>query len=158
MTKSRWGWLGGWALAVLLVVVMGNVAAARLLRGPEVAFPPVGRVTRLLVIGAGGKDTLRDVREPAEIARVLSFVDARRTSWTAPWYGVPVPRVRAELYDGGTFKGSFGVGPNFFETVRQGAFVSRPAGRPEVDSILGLLRVPPEAMKARRPSSDAQQH
>ena len=59
----------------------------------------------------------------------------------APWYGVPVPTIVADFYDGETFKGHLGVGSSFFETQREGDFWSKSAPRSEIQQFLSLVGV-----------------
>lgn len=52
-----------------------------------------------------------------------------------------MPKVEAEFFDGQRFKGSFGVGENFFETQREGGFFSKTASSNGVREFLTLLNV-----------------
>lgn len=81
------------------------------------------------------------IADSARISQIIAFVDSHREGWYVPWYGIPVPDVSVEFYNGTEFKGSFGVGKNFLETQRDGGFYSQDATPDEVSSFLAL-RVP----------------
>jgi hypothetical protein len=81
----------------------------------------------------------REISDPESIQRIVAFVDANKEGWRVPWYGVPVPAVTVEFYDGKTFRGSFGVGKDFFETQRDGGFWSKDAKSDEVGRFLDLV-------------------
>ncbi len=76
-----------------------------------------------------------------KIQQIVAFVDKQRSGWACPWYGIPVPQVVANFYDGDTFKGHFGMGLNFFETQREGDFASKDASAEQCRDFLALIGV-----------------
>jgi len=102
-------------------------------------FPPVGVVTRAEVREASYADV--EITDPAQLATLVTFIDARRDGWEVPPAGVPVGTIRVTLYRGTRVLGSFGAGAEFFDIQRGGAFFSRPASPDEVQHFRELLRV-----------------
>ena len=125
--------------SLLLLAVAGCGEPARIPPLPDFAG-----ATRVVVTGSRGDDTLAVLNEPAAVARLIRFVDARNVGWEVPWAGVPVPQVRADFYDHSDFRGSFGAGPGFFETHRAGVFASREASREELLEFARLISVASE--------------
>ena len=116
-------------------------------------MPPVGPLTRVVVIddrSAGGRDTLAVISEPARLAALAAYVDARRAEWGRPWYGIPVPQVSAYLYTASGFAGHVGAGPNFLEVQRLGTFASRSASQAELQEFARLLGVSTSSFQVRR--------
>jgi len=101
------------------------------------SFPVVEGTTRIDV--RTNLDSLGTVTDPARIAGVLAFVNARRTGWEQPWAGVPVGTLGVTFYRGRDVQGSFSVGPGFFETQREGDFFSRDATSQEITQFRALL-------------------
>ncbi len=102
------------------------------------SFPPVGVVTRAEVRETSHADV--ELTDPAQLAALVTFIDARRDGWEVPWAGVPVGTISVTLYRGPQVLGSFGAGAEFFDTQRDGAFFSRPASPTEVQRFRELLR------------------
>src|SRR5580704_2097171 len=97
-------------------------------------FSPLGPITaaELRVSASDGSKYIWKISDPGEISRIAAFVDFHRTGWGTPWYGVPVPVVEVEFFDGQKLKGTFGAGKDFFETQRDGSFVSKSASSSEI--------------------------
>jgi hypothetical protein len=112
----------------------------------EHAFPNLGQVTRIRVVDNMSRELRPEITDRQKIDQIAEFVDARRSGWTKPWYGIPVPSVCAEFYDGSSLKGQFGAGINFFETNRNN-FWSRNATPSEVQQFLDMVGVPREKIK-----------
>jgi hypothetical protein len=104
-------------------------------------FSTLGPVTSVAIVGHGGTNELVKITDQQVVFQIVAFVDSRRTGWETPWYGIPVPTIRAEFFNGAQFKGSFGSGTNFFETQREGAFCSQSASPSDVRRFLDLLGV-----------------
>ncbi|MDB5308843.1 MAG: hypothetical protein JWO38_3045 [Gemmataceae bacterium] len=112
---------------LLIGVLIAALALAGCCLGPwGTSYPPLGRVTRIEVRDLSN-NRLRVMDDPAEIQRVVEYIDGHRHGWNwmSGWAGVPVPQITAEFYDGSEFKGHFGVGPGFFECQREGDFASK---------------------------------
>ena len=132
---------------VLSVASLASTAACQS-SVPVPPFPDFGPAARVVVTGRGGGDTLAVLSAPADSARIAAlvrFANVRNSGWARPWYGVPVPRVTV-LFFGTEFQGSFGAGPNFFETQRSGDFASRAATPTEISEFTRLLGIPIETV------------
>lgn len=104
--------------------------------------PPLGNVTEIRVTVHGDDDNpIATITDPARISAIVEFVDARRSSWSVPFDGVPIPAVSAKFYDGETYEGHFAAGQTFFETNRTCRFCARSASSAEVRRFLDLLQV-----------------
>lgn len=112
-------------------------------------FSVLGPVTTINVTGSDASNLSPTITNSRTISQVVDFVDSHRTGWHTPWYGVPVPSVVIEFYNGTEFKGSFGVGKNFLETQRNGGFFSQSAAPDEVRGFLGLLAPKSDSQVAR---------
>lgn len=117
------------------------VAAAAGCSGAAPKLPDFADVTRIVVTGRGGAE-VETVKDARRIEAIVLFANARNHGWGTPWSGVPVPAFGATFYADGRCQGSFGAGPGFFESQRQGGFYSRDAEAEEVDEFARLLGVP----------------
>jgi hypothetical protein len=104
-------------------------------------YPALGSVTRVEVRDLSGK-TLRTIDDPAEVQRLVEYVDGHRRGWGSGWAGPPIPQVVAEFYNGSEFKGHFGVGPGFFECQREGDFASKNCWSWQERRFLELVGLP----------------
>ena len=132
------------ATAVIVLVIILLAVSAIVLghhKWNRRDFSTLGPVTSVTVVGLDGSKALVKITDPQVVFQIVAFVDSRRTGWETPWYGIPVPTVRAEFFNGAHFKGSFGSGANFFETHREGVFCSQSASSSEVRGFLDLLGV-----------------
>jgi hypothetical protein len=112
------------------------------------SFPAMGTVSVITVSGSGASTLSPKITEPARISQIISFVDSHRGGWYTPWYGIRVPTVSIEFYNGTEFKGSFGVGKNFLETQRDGGFYSQDATPDELNRFLTFLAPTPASQAA----------
>jgi hypothetical protein len=104
-------------------------------------FSAIGPVTSISVSGHDRSQETAAITDKWAVSEVIDFVDEHRTGWGKPWFGIPVPVESVQFYDGTKFKGSFGVGDNFFETQRDGDFFSQSASPNEVLRFLELVRL-----------------
>jgi hypothetical protein len=102
-------------------------------------FPMLGQVSSVNV--KLGSMPFVKITNPQKVSQIVAFVDSHRMGWMKPWYGIPVPAVTVEFFDGMVFKGSFGAGNAFFETQREGGFFSQSASPSEVHRFLDLAGV-----------------
>jgi hypothetical protein len=134
-----------WKAAAVIVLVITLLAVTTIVLGHHKwnrrDFSTLGPVTSVTVVGLNGSKELVKVTDQQVVYQIVAFVDSRRTGWETPWYGIPVPTIRAEFFNGAQFKGSFGSGTNFFETQREGVFCSRSASPSEVRRFLDRLGV-----------------
>lgn len=116
-------------LAVLLMA-MPLLASCGTKRG----FSPLGPVTtaNLWISASGGSKYGWKISDPKDLSRIATFVDSQRANWSTPWYGIPVPTVEVQLFDGQHLKETFGAGKNFFEAQRGGGFFSRNVSQREI--------------------------
>jgi hypothetical protein len=134
-------------LALLMVVSVTACGIGK--QGPPREFPMLGQVTSVnVVVGPDDSKVFIKVTDPQNVSHIVAFVDSYRTGWIKPWYGIPVPAVRAEFFNGTVFKGSFGVGDAFFETQRKGGFFSQSTSPSEVHHFLDLLGVDDKTFRA----------
>lgn len=113
--------------------------------GPPVrSYSPLGQVTRVEVKTGPSGDHVRVIDDPAEVGRIVEFVNGHRGGWggSSDWLGVPVPQVSAYFYSGSEFRGHFGVGPGFFECQREGDFSSKRCAGAEARQFLDLVGLP----------------
>lgn len=96
-------------------------------------FPPLGQVSaaNLWISAKDGSKYGWKISDPNDLSRIVAFVDSHRSDWSTPWFGVPVPIVEVQLFDGQQAQGSFGVGKDFLETQRD-AFFSQSASPGEI--------------------------
>ena len=125
-------------LGPLLIATAMAVGCCALTPGTK-TYSPLGPVTRVEVHVNGR--TVQVIDDPVRVARIVEYADAHRQDWggTSDMFGVPVPRVSADFYEGDKFRGHFGVGPGYFETQREGDFASRVASKREEREFLELL-------------------
>jgi hypothetical protein len=129
---------------VLIVLLLATVAVAGCCLGPwGDSYPLLGPITRVEVIDLSGK-TLRTIDDPEEVRRLVEFVDGHRHGWKwdSGWFGIPVPQLTADFYNGSKFQGHFGVGPGFFECQRVGDFASKGCWPRQEQRFLELVGLP----------------
>jgi hypothetical protein len=117
--------------------------------GGKKDFSPLGPVTSVTV-SISARDSskyLTKISDPKDLSRLVAFVDVRRTNWGTPWYGVPVPIIEAEFFDGERLTSTFGAGDHFFETQREGGFFSKSASSSEIRTFVELLGVDEATVK-----------
>ncbi len=85
---------------------------------------------------------LKILTEPEHIAQIVKSIDQNRYGWYMPIQGTPIPKIRLFLYNNGIFKGSFGIGEDFFATQRVGGkFDAKPASEEELQTFLNTIGV-----------------
>ena len=106
-------------------------------------FSSLGTITtaNLWISASDGSKYGWKISDPKDLSRLVTFVDSQRADWDAPWYGVPVPTVEVQLFDGQQGKGSFGVGKNFFETQREGGFFSKSTSASEIQGFFDAVNL-----------------
>lgn len=136
-------------MKVILISFLVSVALVSCGPPSVRSFPDIGRVTTIIVSGTGASNLSKKITDSQRISRIVAFVDAHRSGWGTPWYGVPVPSVVVEFYDGTEFKGHFGVGKNFLETQRDNrGFFSQSVTSDQVTTFLELLAPRPDSRAA----------
>jgi hypothetical protein len=112
-------------------------------------FPPLGPVTtaNLWISASDGSKYGWKISDPKDLSRIAAFVDSRRINWGTPWFGVPVPFVEVQLFDGEKGQGSFGVGRDFFETQREDGFFSKSASPSEIRGFFDVLNLDDATLK-----------
>ena len=100
----------------------------------------LGNVTRIEIKNSHD-EILNTIEDGEQIQKVVAFVKNQRSGWGRPWYGIPVPQIVANFYDGDRFKGHFGVGPRFFEIQQHGDFASKEASAEQCLEFLRCIGV-----------------
>jgi len=126
------------AVCVALIVTCTSLAAC----GRSHTTAQLPKVTRVEITDRNTQ-VLKRVENAAEISRIVSFVDQHRKGWMVPSGDIPIPRVHADFYDGPTFVAGFGVGRGFFETHRNGVFLSKTASESDQKKFLELIGLSP---------------
>ena len=126
------------AVCVALMVACTSFAAC----GRSHTTAQLPKVTRVEITDRNTQ-VLKRVENAAEISRIVSFVDQHRKGWMVPSGDIPIPRVHADFYDGPTFVAGFGVGRGFFETHRNGVFLSKTASESDQKKFLELIGLSP---------------
>lgn len=136
------------AFVVTLLIAASLLACGRNKRD----FSPVGPVTtaNLWVSARDGSKYGFKISDPKDLSRIVTFVNSQRANWGTPWFGIPVPFVEVQLFDGQQTKGSFGVGKDFFETQREGGFFSKNASPSEVRGFLDALNLDDASLRNLR--------
>jgi hypothetical protein len=120
------------AFVVLLASACGNAATTL----PAVATPDVIRIER-----NHPKQLLGELKDQEKVRAVVSFINARTSGWSVPWYGPPVGQVYLNLVKDEKVIGNFYVGPWFFGRDH-GNFWSQRATEKEVADLEALVNVP----------------
>jgi hypothetical protein len=115
----------------------------------ERELSPIEPITsaELWISASNGSKYIWKISDPKELSRIAAFVDSRRTGWSTPWYGVPVPTVEVRFFNAQQTRGSFGVGKDFFETQRDDAFFSKKATPGEISSFYAAANVDDATLK-----------
>jgi hypothetical protein len=129
------------ALCVAMAVTCTSFAAC----GRAHTVAELSKVTRVEITDRNTR-VLKRIEDKGEIFRIVSFVNQHRKGWTAPTTGLPIPRVHADLYEGPTFVAGFGVGRGFFETHRDGIFLSKNASESDQKKFLELIGLSPSIL------------
>jgi hypothetical protein len=92
---------------------------------------------------------LKTIEDASTICAFVAYVDNRRTGWGGfnDAFGVPVPFIVANVYDGNVFRGHVGLGNGFLEAQRDGGFASKAITNAEELEFLQILGVPPSAVR-----------
>ncbi len=124
-------------ISVALLMAVSLLACC----GGKRDFSPLGPVTtaNLWISASDGSKYGWKISDPKGISRIVTFVDSQRANWGTPWFGVPVPIVEVQLFDGQDAKGSFGAGRDFFETQREGGFFSKNVSPREIRSFFDAV-------------------
>ena len=139
-----------------MFVVLLTAASLLACGGNKRDFPPLGPVTtaNLWVTANDGSKYGWKISDPKDLSRIVIFVDSQRANWGTPWFGIPVPFVEVQLFDGQQTKGSFGVGKDFFETQRDGSFFSKSAAASDIRGFFDALNLDDAAVKELRSKTD----
>ncbi|HEX4947604.1 MAG TPA: hypothetical protein VFZ34_13120 [Blastocatellia bacterium] len=105
----------------------------------KVSFPPLGDVTEIVI--KDQNQIIKRITSPIKTADIIKFVDGKRQGWYTPLAGVPSPKITLGFYNNAEFKGTFGIGSNFFYTQREGTFEAKSATDEEIQYFLYVLGV-----------------
>lgn len=139
--------VGGRARGILAVLVIAMPLLASC--GTKRDFSPLGPVTtaNLWISASDGSKYGWRISDPKDLSRIVTFVDSQRANWGTPWYGIPVPAVEVQLFDGQHLKETFGAGKDFFEAQYQGGFFSKDVPAREIHSFFDAVGLDDATLK-----------
>lgn len=105
----------------------------------KVSYQPLGDVTKIVVMDQDQK--LKEITDKEHIAQIVKAIDQERHGWYMPIQGTPIPKIKLRLYNDEEYKGSFGIGMDFFWTNRRGGFNAKPATDEEIQTFLNIVVV-----------------
>src|SRR5262245_37464094 len=105
----------------------------------KVSTPLLGDVTKIVVMDQDQK--LKEITDQEHIAQVVKAIDQERHGWYMPIQGTPIPKIKLRLYNDEEYKGTFGIGMDFFWTNRSGGFDGKPATDEELQTFLNTVGV-----------------
>lgn len=142
---------GGHAINRVRGIAVALLMAVSLLAGcaSKRDFSPLGPVTtaNLWISASDGSKYGWKISDPKDLSRIVTFVDSQRANWGTSWFGVPVPTVEVQLFDGQRAKGSFGAGKDFFETQREGGSFSKNVSPREIRSFFDAVSLDDATLK-----------
>jgi hypothetical protein len=149
LTFTNRRWTKGRGCILVALLTGGSLLSCG---GNRRDFPPLGPVTtaNLWVKADDGSKYGWKISDPKDISRIVIFVDSQRANWVTPWYGIPVPFVEVQLFDGQQAKGSFGVGESFFETQREGSFFSKSVAASDIRGFFDAVNLDDATVKELR--------
>jgi hypothetical protein len=106
---------------------------------------PLADANRIVVRVDGDTTPLleKQITDPAAIARIRAYVEARPGRWAKTWHTPPAANVRATFYRDDRVVGWFGAGFNFFQApTLDGPSATRAADTEELEEFERLLGVP----------------
>ena len=106
---------------------------------PSKVLPPLQPPDEVLI--QRNSEVVGKVVEQAQLAKISSFVNARLTGWSTPWFGAPVGQVYFIFRNKGLVMGNFYVGPWFFGRDH-GDFLSQSARKEEVAELGRIANLP----------------
>jgi hypothetical protein len=105
-------------------------------------FPVWNDVTRVRIVVTTREhgDVVKEIDDPMQVYRIVSFANSNLTGYHEPWLGEPLPPIEVAFYDRRLYRGHFGVGTDFFEIHRgEMTFMSRPASYEQVREFMELI-------------------
>jgi hypothetical protein len=102
--------------------------------------PRVEGVTAIRVYGPGA-NPVTTIDDADRMARVVTFINQRRSGWHIPEADAPAPAVTAVLYGGDKAKYTFSAAPQYFASGPV-YLLSRRASTEEFRQFLQLVGVP----------------
>lgn len=152
LTHDRWEELcGGHTIHPVRGLLVALLMAVSLLAccGSKRDFSPLGPVTtaNLWISASDGSKYGWKISDPKDLSRIVAFVDSQRANWSTPWFGIPVPIVEVQLFDGQHLEGTFGAGKGFFEAQREGGFFSKNVSAREIRSFFDAVSLNDATLK-----------
>lgn len=132
-------------ILVVLLMAMPLLACC----GNKHDFSPLGPITtaNLWISASDGSKYGWKISDPKDLSRIVTFVDSQRANWSAPWFGVPMPTVEVQLFDGQHLKRTFGAGKNHFEAQYEGRFLSKRASSGEIRGFFDAVNLDDTTLK-----------
>lgn len=132
-------------LLPFLLLVLGCCSLGYFVGSRGRSYPQLGPITRIRVDPNATDRRSYVIDDPVEVKQIVDFVDRQRHGWGAwgsGWAGIPVGQINVEFFNGDEFRGSFGIGPGFFECQREGDFDSKHCSRSSEIEFLKLIGLP----------------
>ena len=105
----------------------------------KVSYKLLGDVTKIVVMDQNQK--LKEITDKEHVEQIVKSIDQNRHGWYMPIQGTPIPKIKLLLYNDVEFKGSVGIGEDFFWTQREGRFDAKPATDEELQTFLNTVGV-----------------
>jgi hypothetical protein len=122
-----------------LSLLLAPLILAQLSCYRKVSYQLLGDVTKIVVMDQN--QMLKEITDKEHIAQIVKSIDQKRHGWYMPIQGTPIPKIKLLLYNDVKFKGSFGIGEDFFWTQREGRFDAMPATDEELQTFLNTVGV-----------------
>jgi hypothetical protein len=119
---------------LLIILILPQMSCYK-----KVSYQPLGDVTKIVVMDQNQK--LMEITDKELIAQIVKSIDQKRYGWYMPIQGTPIPKIKLLLYNDMEFKGSFGIGEDFFWTQREGRFDAKSATDEELQAFLDIVGV-----------------
>ncbi len=124
---------------VKLLLLLVTLSLLQLSCYKKVDYRQLGDVTKIVVMDQDQK--LKIITDQEHVARIVKAIDENRHGWYMPIQGTPIPKIKLLFYNNEEFKGSFGIGEDFFWTQREGRFDAKPATDEELQTFLNTVGV-----------------
>jgi hypothetical protein len=105
----------------------------------KISYRPLGEVTKIVVMDQNQK--LKEITDREHIAQIVKEIDQKRHGWYMPIQGTPIPKIKLRFYNDEDYKGSFGIGMDFFWRNQRDGFDAKPATDEEIQTFLNTIGV-----------------
>jgi hypothetical protein len=131
--------------AILILVTVLQVACC----SQSSSYPVMANVTKIEVADSGNVP-IKEIRDDAQVDKVVRFVDERRARWCSPRFGtLPNPNATLNLYINDNGKGIIGFGDRFFIAEFSNGKYKMDISEEEEQEFLKLLGVSKDQIFAK---------